>query len=88
MPMLCLFSVALAVGTAGPATGPAHTVVEFLDGTADPALAGFLLLGVADPADELVARQHRDVEPGRLGILVGDERFGEVLGQFVDLATR
>lgn len=82
-----LFPVALTVGTAGPAAGPAHAVIKFLDGAANPALAGLLLLGAVDPADEFVARQHRDVEPGRLGGLVVCERCSKVVGQFVDLAT-
>src|SRR3712207_2232857 len=59
-----LAAVALAVLAAGPAAGPAHAVLELLARPLDAALAGLLLLGVLDPADELVARQRRDVVPG------------------------
>src|SRR5689334_8386446 len=55
-------TVALAVLAARPAAGSAHAFLELFAGATDAALAGRLLLGVLDPADELVARQRRDVE--------------------------
>ncbi len=58
-----LLAVALAVGATRPAAGSALTFVEFLDRAPDTAYAGLVLLGVLDPADELVASQRRDVRP-------------------------
>src|SRR5689334_22898733 len=50
-----LAAVALAVLAPRPAAGSAHAVLELLLGPADATLARALLLGVFDPADELVA---------------------------------
>jgi hypothetical protein len=47
-----------------PAAGPALAFLELLLGPADAAFSGHLLLGIVDPADELVAGQRRDVLPG------------------------
>ena len=47
----------------GPAARPAHALLELLLRPADAPFTGLLLLGVLDPADELVARQRRDVLP-------------------------
>jgi len=46
---------AFAVAAARPAARPAHSVFEFLLCAANSAGSGFRLLGVFDPADELVA---------------------------------
>ena len=47
-----------------PAAGTAKALLELLAGPPDTALARGLLLGILDPADELVARQGGDVLPG------------------------
>ena len=78
---------ALAVLAAGPAAGPALAFFQLLPGAANAALAGLLLLGVLDPADELVAGEGRDVLPGIEDRGVGDQRLPQVGGQLVDDAT-
>src|SRR5260370_20459201 len=60
-----LFPGGLAVLATRPAARPAQALLELLLGPADAALSGRLLFGVIDPADELVARQRRDVLPSR-----------------------
>jgi len=70
-----------------PTARPALALIQLLNCAANPALAGARLLRVADPADELVARQHRDVQPDSFGGLVVHESRGEVSGQVVDLAS-
>jgi len=74
---------ALAVLAPRPAAGPALTLLELLLSPPNPALSGRLLLGILDPADELVAGQRRDVPPGIECRGVGDERFPQVRGQFM-----
>ena len=61
---LGLSAGALAMLAPRPAAGPALAFFELLLGPANAALSSHLLLGVLDPADELVARQGRDVLPG------------------------
>jgi hypothetical protein len=46
---------ALAVTASRPAAGLTLAVLQFLLGPADAAFSGHLLLGILDPADELVA---------------------------------
>src|SRR3712207_7270885 len=48
----------------GPAAGAALPLLELLPRPADAAFSGRLLFGVLHPADELVARERRDVRPG------------------------
>src|SRR5215218_1796338 len=55
---------AVAVLAPRPAAGPALAILEFLPCPANAAFSGRLLLGVLDPANELIARQGRDVLPG------------------------
>src|SRR5277367_2109860 len=64
-----------------PATRSALALFELLLGAANAALSGGLLLGVLDPADELVARQGGDVLPGSECSGVGDQRPAQVCGQ-------
>jgi hypothetical protein len=59
-----LFAGALAVLAPRPAAGPALAFFEFLLGPPNAPLSSHLLLGILDPADELIARQGRDVLPG------------------------
>ena len=55
---------ALAVLAPRPAAGPALAFFELLLGPPNAPLSSHLLLGILDPADELIARQGRDVLPG------------------------
>src|SRR6476659_7897509 len=80
-------AVAFAVLAARPTARPAHALLELLLGTADAALSRLLLLGVFDPADELVARQRRDVLPCNEGRGVTDQRFSQVCRQLVHHAA-
>jgi len=78
---------ALAVLAARPAAGPALAFFQLLLGPANAARSGHLLLGILDPADELVARQGRDVLPGSECRGVGDQRVAQVCGQLVHHPT-
>ena len=73
--------------TSRPAARAALTFLQFLLGAANATVSGDLLLGVLDPADELVAGQGRDVVPGVTCGGVGDERLAQVAGQLVHHAT-
>ena len=77
-PLRSLPAGALAVRAPRPAAGPALAFLQLLLGAADAALPGRLLLGVLDPADELVAGQRRDVPPGIECRGVGDQRLAQV----------
>src|ERR1700738_1496264 len=79
---------ALAVLAPRPAAWPSLAFLQFLLGPANAALASHLLLGILDPADELVARQGRDVFPGIERGPVGDQRLAQVGGQLVHHAAR
>jgi len=72
----------------GPAAGPALAFLQLLLGPSDASLPGCPLLGVLDPADELVPGQGRDVLPGIERRGVGDQRPAQVGGQFVHHPTR
>jgi hypothetical protein len=74
---------AVAVVAPRPAAGPALSFLELLLGPPNAALAGRLLLGILDPADEFVAGQGRDVLPGIERGGVGGQRLTEVRGQSV-----
>src|SRR5258705_11633460 len=83
----CLPARALTVLAPGPATWPALAFFQLLPRPANAALSGHLLLGILDPADELIARQGRDVLPGgecRGGICQG---LAQVRGKFVHHPT-
>jgi hypothetical protein len=75
---------AFAVAAPRPATGPTLAFLQLLLGSANAAFSGHLLLGIDDPADELVARQRRDVPPGTERRGVGDERLAQVKRKLVD----
>ena len=70
-----------------PAARPALALLQLLPGAANAAFAGRLLLGILDPADELVARQRSDVLPGIKGRGVGDQRLAKIGGQLVHHPT-
>jgi hypothetical protein len=78
---------AFAVLAPRPAAGPALAFLELLLGPANPALSGHLLLGIFDPANELVAGQGRDVLPRVECRGVGDQRLAQVCGQLVHHPT-
>ena len=74
---------ALAVLAPRPAAGPALAFLQLLLGAPNAALSGGLLLGILDPADELVAGQGRDVLPGIKCRRVGDQRLTQVRGKLM-----
>ena len=55
---------------------------------ANAALSSHVLLGILDPADELVTRQRRDVLPRSERLGVGDQRHTQICGQLVHHAAR
>src|ERR1700753_2926182 len=71
-----------------PAAGPAHAFLEFLLGPANATLPGRGLLGVLDPADELVACQRRDVLPRRPWRGIAEQRLAQVGRQLVHHPAR
>ena len=85
----CAWSAAgaLPVGTPRPAAGPAHSLLELLTSPADAACSGRRLLGVLDPADELVAGQRRNVLPGIECRGIDDQRLAQVLRKPMHHAT-
>ena len=66
---------ALAVLAAWPAAGPTLAFLQLFLGPTNAAFSGRRLLGVLDPADELVAGQGCDVLPGIERRRVGDQRL-------------
>ena len=74
---------ALAVRATWPTAGPALAFLQLLLGPSNSALSGHLLLGILDPADELVAGQGRYVLPGIECCVVADQRLAQVRGQLV-----
>ena len=82
-----LLAGAFAVAAPRPAARPTLAFLELLLGSANAAFSGHLLLGILDPADELVAGQRRDVLPGIERRRVGDQSFAQVFGKFVHHPT-
>src|SRR2546429_4420024 len=82
-----LAAVAVGVPTPWPAAGPALAFLQLLLCPPDAALSGGRLLGILDPADELVAGQGRDVLPGIEGRGVGDQRLTQVRGELMHHPT-
>src|ERR1700737_5213646 len=78
---------AVAVLAPRPAAGPALACLQLLLGPPNAALSGPVLLGILDPADELVAGQGRDVFPGIECRAVGDQRLTQVRGQLMHHPT-
>jgi hypothetical protein len=66
------------MGAPRPAAGPTLAFFQLLLGPANTAFSGLLLLGILNPADELVASQRRDVLPCVESRGVGDQRLAEV----------
>jgi hypothetical protein len=71
-----------------PAAGAALAFLQLLPGAANATFSGHRLLGVLDPADELVAGQRSDVIPGIKGRPVGDECGPEIRRKRVHYSTR
>jgi hypothetical protein len=82
-----LLAGAFAVVAPRPAAGPTLAFLKLLLGSANAAFSGHLLLGILDPADELVAGQRRDAHPGSERCRVGDQRFAQVFRKFVHHPT-
>jgi hypothetical protein len=76
-------SGALAMAATRPAAWPTLTFLQLLLRAPNAALSGGLLLGVLDPADELVAGQGRDVLPGIKRRSVGNQHATQVSRQSV-----
>jgi hypothetical protein len=79
---------ALPVLAPRPAAGPALAFFELLLGPANAPLSSHLLLGILDPADELIAGQRGDVPPGSERLGVRYQRRAQVCRQLVHHPTR
>jgi hypothetical protein len=82
-----LLAGAVPVLAPRPAAGPALAIFQLLPSPANATLPGRLLLGILDPADELVARQRCDVLPSIERRRVGDQHLAQVCGQLVHYST-
>lgn len=82
-----LFPITLPMLTTRPATRSPLTLRKLLYRTLNPSLTCFLLLCIANPADELVPGQDGDVEPGGTGRFILGEGSGQVVGERVDCAA-
>jgi hypothetical protein len=82
-----LLAGALAVLAPGPAAGPTLTFLQLFLGPANATLPGRQLLGVLDPADELVASQRRDVVPRIESRAVCDQRLAQICRKLVHHPT-
>ena len=78
---------ALAVLAPRPAAGSALALFQLLLGPANAAFSGLLLLGILNPANELVAGQGRDVLPCIESRRVGDQRLAQVSRKLVHHPT-
>ena len=87
-PSRLLTAGSLSVFAARPTARPALAFLELLLGPANATLSGFVLLGIFDPADELVPSQGRDVLPGLECRWVGDQRLAQVSWKLVHHPTR
>jgi hypothetical protein len=68
----------------GPATGALLPFVQFLHRPLDPARARFRLLGIIDPADELVAPERGQAFSERQSFGIGHQRRLHVIARSVD----
>ena len=74
---------AFAVLAAGPAARSALALFQLLLGAADTAFSCFGLLGILDPADELVAGQRGEACPDVEDRTIGDEYLPKIFGKLV-----
>src|SRR3954453_5850338 len=82
-----LAAVAVAVRATRPAAGAPHAFFQLFLRAADSALSGRQLLCFLDPVDELVARELRDVVPGRQCRFVRQQRLAEICRHVMDYST-
>ena len=82
-----LLAVAFAMAAARPAARPTLAFLQLLLRSPDATLSGHLLLGILNPADELVAGQGRDVHPCIKRCPVADQRFTQVCWKLVHHPT-
>jgi hypothetical protein len=87
-PSRLLSAGALAVRAPWPAAGPTLTFLQLLLGPANATFSGHLLLGVLNPANELVTGQRSDDLPRVESRGVGYQRFAQVSWKLVHHATR
>src|SRR5579864_431991 len=80
---LALSARALAVPATWPAAGSSLAFLQLLLRPANAARSGHLLLGILDPADELISGQGRDVLPSLECGRIGDKRLAQVRRQLV-----
>lgn len=72
---------------ARPTARPTHAVVQLFTGAADAPLTGCGPLRVLDPADELVASERGDVEPGIVSHGIRGKGGSEVIRKWVYRTT-
>jgi len=70
-----------------PAAGSPLSLLELLLSSADASFSGGVALGIFDPADELVARERRDVLPRVERNRVDDQRLTQVSWKLVHHPT-
>ena len=75
------------MGAARPAAGATLAFLELLLGPPNAAFSGLLLLGILDPADELVSGERRDVAPSIERGSIGDQRRAQIVGELVHDST-
>src|SRR5271167_4058554 len=73
--------------TSWPAARPTLALLQLLLGSADAPFSCRLLLGILDPADELVTGQRGDVFPGIEGRGVSHQRLTQVRRKVMDHPT-
>ena len=77
-----------AMVAAHPAARPTLTFIEFFECSPHAALPGFNKLSVFHPADKFVARERRDIFPGRASLLIGEQCFLQICRHFMDDTAR
>ena len=77
----------LAVRAPGPTARPTLAFLQLFLGAANATFPSLLLLGVLNPADELVAGQRRDVHPRLERGGVGDQHDPQIRRELVDHST-
>ncbi len=80
-------AVAFPMATPGPAAGPTPTLFQLFSCPSDTTRSRHVLLGVLDPADELVSGKRSDVLPGVERSRACDERLAKVCGDRVHHST-
>ena len=73
--------------TPGPAAGSSHALLQFLLPSANTTFPGDLLLGILDPADELIASHGREIRPGGECHGIADQALAQVSWKLVHHPT-